>query len=560
MTELVFKSTIDVHLKDHMGGDDFIVAAALVSVKGTQAEELSQEGGKYSTPEKKFGLLNYLMKHRHGTPFEHSAATFFVHAPIFVWREWHRHRIGFCLSGNTNIWCESISPNSGRTARPRKIKDLWKRWHIGVEDKMPFKRGLGVCLHDCGKYKAYGNTKEGQVHLGYFNTRDEAVSIAEQWKKENPTIRTRLLPICKNLTARVLNEDTNLFELGKIKDIYKSGVKELYLVETDDPRWNKLRCSKDHRILTSDGWMAVEDLSGDECIFVSGKRNSVTCSIPPLLRSGIGVWTSMQRMKLIKPSDRCYICGGVFDREELVLDHCVPVVLDLQRALDSTNLKPACERCHREKINSENQYAQRNIVAGSKLVRLTGKPKLVAEKMTYDIEMEDPWHNFVANGIVVHNSYNEESARYKQLEPVFYLPPVNRPMLKPQEEWKPGRPKFLQLMTPKDFANFHKLVENLKDDYTRSYAHYEENLAMGFDPGLARDGLNFGIYSGCYVTCNPRSMMAFLSLRTHDEKAMFVSYPLYEIEQAARVGVEQALAEYWPITYKAFCENGRVGP
>ena len=41
------------------------------------------------------GLINYLMKHRHGTPFEHAAMTFFVHAPIFVWREWHRHRIGF---------------------------------------------------------------------------------------------------------------------------------------------------------------------------------------------------------------------------------------------------------------------------------------------------------------------------------------------------------------------------------------------------------------------------------------------------------------------------------
>jgi thymidylate synthase (FAD) len=35
------------------------------------------------------------MKNRHGTPFEHNAFTFFVKAPIAVFREWHRHRIGF---------------------------------------------------------------------------------------------------------------------------------------------------------------------------------------------------------------------------------------------------------------------------------------------------------------------------------------------------------------------------------------------------------------------------------------------------------------------------------
>jgi len=62
-----------------------------------------------------------------------------------------------------------------------------------------------------------------------------------------------------------------------------------------------------------------------------------------------------------------------------------------------------------------------------------------------------------------------------------------------------------------------------------------------------------------WVTCNPRSIMAFLSLRTNDETAKFVSYPLYEIEVAARI-VEDIFSREWPLTYKAFVENGRVGP
>ena len=39
------------------------------------------------------GLINFLMRDRHGTPFEHSSMTFYVQAPIFVFREFMRHRI-----------------------------------------------------------------------------------------------------------------------------------------------------------------------------------------------------------------------------------------------------------------------------------------------------------------------------------------------------------------------------------------------------------------------------------------------------------------------------------
>jgi thymidylate synthase (FAD) len=40
------------------------------------------------------GLIGFLMRERHGTPFEHNAFRFHVRCPIFVAREWFRHRIG----------------------------------------------------------------------------------------------------------------------------------------------------------------------------------------------------------------------------------------------------------------------------------------------------------------------------------------------------------------------------------------------------------------------------------------------------------------------------------
>jgi thymidylate synthase (FAD) len=152
-------------------------------------------------------------------------------------------------------------------------------------------------------------------------------------------------------------------------------------------------------------------------------------------------------------------------------------------------------------------------------------------------------------------SYNEESGRYKELAPVFYIPDRERPMMK-VDGWKPGRPKFRRC---EDDAVYKALCLNLEAAYLESYARYTTNLRMGFDPGLARDCLPVGIYSGCWVTCNPRSLMAFLSLRVHEPDSKFVSYPLHEIDMAARA-CEQMFAAGWPLTHKAFVEHGRVAP
>lgn len=152
-------------------------------------------------------------------------------------------------------------------------------------------------------------------------------------------------------------------------------------------------------------------------------------------------------------------------------------------------------------------------------------------------------------------SYNEESARYKTLDPVFYVPDRERPMMK-VDGWKPGRPKFTRCEDDQLFAT---VAADMEAGYRVEYDRYLRQLDRRIDPGLARDCLPVGIYSSCWVTCNPRSLMAFLSLRVHDESATFVSYPLWEIELAARA-CERVFAEGWPLTHAAFINNGRVAP
>lgn len=82
MTEIEFSSEMTVKLVRSMAGDDMVVQAAQVSAKG--------ENNPETVPER---LINALLLGRHGSPFEHTAFTFFVEVPIFVVREWQRHRM-----------------------------------------------------------------------------------------------------------------------------------------------------------------------------------------------------------------------------------------------------------------------------------------------------------------------------------------------------------------------------------------------------------------------------------------------------------------------------------
>lgn len=73
---------LNVTLVDHMGTDLSIVNAARVSFN--ESSDTMDERNR--------GLVNFLMKNKHASPFEHCAVSLLIEAPIFVTREWHRHR------------------------------------------------------------------------------------------------------------------------------------------------------------------------------------------------------------------------------------------------------------------------------------------------------------------------------------------------------------------------------------------------------------------------------------------------------------------------------------
>ena len=89
MTDIIFRSDMIAVLVNAMADDAMVANAARISTVGyRKGDPVPEYGG-----DKDAGLINYLMKNRHGTPFEHNAFTWRIECPIFVAREFMRHRI-----------------------------------------------------------------------------------------------------------------------------------------------------------------------------------------------------------------------------------------------------------------------------------------------------------------------------------------------------------------------------------------------------------------------------------------------------------------------------------
>jgi len=149
-------------------------------------------------------------------------------------------------------------------------------------------------------------------------------------------------------------------------------------------------------------------------------------------------------------------------------------------------------------------------------------------------------------------SYNEESGRYRELKPVFYIPSKERKLV---QIGKAGAYTFVD-GTPEQFDI---TVAAIKETCNLAYANYQKMRDAGVAREVARAVLPVTLYSSMYVTMNARALMNFLSLRTAREGSHFPSYPQREIEMVAEK-MEAHFAKLMPITYGAFQKSGRIAP
>lgn len=141
-------------------------------------------------------------------------------------------------------------------------------------------------------------------------------------------------------------------------------------------------------------------------------------------------------------------------------------------------------------------------------------------------------------------SYNEESGRYSELKPLFYVP---RGHVRTQVG-KPGAYSF-EAMDPAQDSRWSGAIEAHS---TNSFVLYRSMLEAGVAKEVARQVLPVNTYSTFWCSMNARALMNFLSLRA-DASAQF------EIRQYANA-IERVFAARMPATWEAFNANGRKAP
>jgi thymidylate synthase (FAD) len=149
-------------------------------------------------------------------------------------------------------------------------------------------------------------------------------------------------------------------------------------------------------------------------------------------------------------------------------------------------------------------------------------------------------------------SYNEESGRYRELKPVFYIPNKDRKLI---QVGKTGHYTFQEGTK----EQYELMVAEMKKAYIAAYDAYQKMLDAGIAREVARATLPVATYSTMYVTMNARALMNFLSLRTTSEGSHFPSYPQREIEMVAEK-MEAFFKEKMPLVHEAFQKSGRVSP
>lgn len=307
--------------------------------------------------------------------------------------------------------------------------------------------------------------------------------------------------------------------------------------------WNKgKRGYRAPRIFTEEHREAVRAArSGQRSNFWKGGVSSE--------RANINRWTWEQSRRVHEKFDfTCQNCGE--RKPELHAHHVVPVWADRSLALTFDNLVTVCGDCHRDIHRSqENElaFAQRfdpgTVISGERPRprgrKLKAHPVRVVKveylgiQPTYDLEVAGEWHNFVANGIVVHNSKNEVSGRYVEMQERNFTPPSFR------KQAPSNRQASVEDDGTLDQAQAARVWEGA---WRHAFGAYQDLLRLGVTREQARGVLPLSLYTESYWTFNVRSLLHLLELRDHEGAQ-------YETRLFARA-MAQLAEPLFPVTFR----------
>jgi thymidylate synthase (FAD) len=598
-----------ISLVDYMGSDEDVERAARVSYGyGTRQRSATR------------GLIRYLRRHRHSTPTEMVEFKFHCSMPMFVARQWIRHRTA-CLAEGTEVYFDLPGgiDRRGNQLYKLKVEDLWERFQPTKNRHRPD-------------------------------------------KQRDPWHRRRRV---QGMRLRQVNEDNLRIQHTRVVDVWKSGAKPVFRMVLSDGK--AIECTADHRFLFADGWKTLAEAtglteSGGRAVWRKGTHelhvNGMVMDVPGIYRDatwlerqysdegrpaaeiaeecgvseptirkwlrkhgirrldgtttrftpggrpwnagktyelgprdlspawveanrrarsgpdsnfwrggvstdreGIARWTSQRAHRIHERNGwTCQLCGQ--RKSELHCHHVIPVWAEPALGKEESNLTTLCGECHRGISGRELEVAEK-LTGAPILKRWDKRPRVpwnrltvarlvsierfeyVGVRETYDLEVEGPYHNFVANGIVTHNSVNEYSGRYSLMPLLFHTPaPEDFALQSPQNnQGRKGEAADPEL--------WNEAVRRWNEGREAATGAYTWMLGEDVAREIARIDLPLSTFTQWYWKIDLHNLLHFLSLRV-DPHAQ------WEIRAYAQVmaGIVKRVA---PLSYEAWVDYDLTG-
>jgi len=486
-------------------------------------------------PKKQEEFVKSIVASGHQSPLEHVKFTFAIEGVSrALTHQLVRHRLAsYCLTGDTII--KGARQELSRGYKKFTLKSLYERTLTSHgrsrlklirlnsydEEKKVFDKGAIKNIIYTGKQEVWKLRLENSQAIK--STLNHRFFTKDGWRTLKEIIRTKPELGVNGVTCRDQN-------LAFLRD--KGWLFERYLLENSSQEEiaKDLNCSKHtirswvkrhglqkeigglHGHPSPEGyhWKLNRQRTFEERMAVSQRMKG---SSNPMWRGGItreavalrsGISSEIRKQVYARDGYQCRLCHNIGG--SLTLHHRIPIYVNKGLAKDKDNLVTLCQQCHYKINNHEVEY--KNIFGTEQILYHSRSSecyrtvkwlkidtiKFCGVEDTYDIEMHEPHHNFVANGFVVHNS--QQSQRYvKEKDFDYILPPSIE-------------------KNPQAKDEFEKLMTTIQQSYTKLLMFLgQDNLSGEAANQDARFALPQAAETKIVVSMNCRELLHFFQHR-----------------------------------------------
>lgn len=287
--------------------------------------------------------------------------TFVLRYPRMIHSEFMTHR---CLTADTVLTFDLPSGSRGRKCKAYQMTlgDFWDKWENGSSPHAT--RWGGVRRYDM----------KGRLN---------------------------------KMRLRSVDESTMEVTHTTITDCWKVGVKPVYKITAGD---FSVTCTADHLILTDSGWKELQDIAvGRDKVYCNTRKKYTEPRFDPYKKINgewVSTWNKKVKSEVFERQEfRCADCGA--ENKPLEIHHVIPRYENPDLAFDINNVVALCQDCHKLRHSKQGWQgvSQCNVMAVE-----VDSIEYVGEEEVFDISVSSEYHNFLANGITVHNCFSRNAS------------------------------------------------------------------------------------------------------------------------------------------------------